>query len=445
MPRLLVSAAFGLVLLTPSCASPAAIEEQGDAEVSRPSEELGPLVVERVTAAVPWPRGVRYIDGQLYALARGVHRSAGGPQAHIEDHAGAIFLVDPDLAEPTLDGRPVGEAVRANGTIVAAPQEEPFRLWNRRMPATLDVRTDRPYCMLLWDAPSQNFFVCGYSGIDLPELPLFRKNASDSVHRYDLRSGQWHVVEAHDPDLVPVEELEVDVDSRYYPHHDPLTNPAPHGLVNGPCGAAIAGSYLYVGGKDNTALAQYDLRRIRRDPDAPPPEGRYVFEGSRGSVTLETARHGPIEINGTAAMTVHAGYLYVAFRTTSQVLRFALEEDGDLARPLRTEYIAQFARYDPKRRGSSANIYDMAFDAEGRLYVSPGYDGAVYRFWPDPERVYDAVRYAFEPYVDLESLVGARRSGNICFDDEDNLYICSGQQVLDDSEIRGVIYRVAKR
>ena len=45
--------------------------------------------------AVPWPRGVRYVDGKLYALARGAHRSAGGPQTDIDDLAGTIFVIDP--------------------------------------------------------------------------------------------------------------------------------------------------------------------------------------------------------------------------------------------------------------------------------------------------------------------------------------------------------------
>jgi len=87
----------------------------------------------------------------------------------------------------------------------------------------------------------------------------------------------------------------------------------------------------------------------------------------------------------------------------------------------------------------------MAFDAQGRIYVSPGYDGAVYRFVPDPERLYDARETAYEPYVDLEALVGAKKSGNICLDEDDNLYICSGQDVTPDTKMRGVIYRVRAR
>lgn len=412
---------------------------------SESAEELGPLEIHRVTAAVPWPRGVRYIDGKLYALARGVHRSAGGPQAEIEDLAGTLFVIDPSITEPALENPEVGNAVRNNAQVLAEPTDPPFRLWDQRMPATLDTLTDRPYCMLVWDEQSRNFFVCGYSGLDLPGDAKFRKNATDSIHRYDLRTERWYVVEAHDPSVVPEGGLGYDVSSEYYPHHDMRRNDPPHGLVNGPCGAVIAGRYLYVGAKDNTALAQYDLEAIRTDPDAPAPPSRYIFEGSKGSAYVKVRGAGRTEINGTAALAVHEGYLYVAFRTTSQILRFPLEEDGDVVRPLRAEYIAQFPRYDADKGGGSANIYDLDFDAEGRLYVSPGYDGAIYRFWPDPERIFDSTQADYAPYVDLTATVGAKSSGNICFDDEGNLYVCSGQKVLSDSTIRGVIYRISPR
>lgn len=420
-------------------------QDGGRSSDTTTSPSTGPVVLERITTAVPWPRGVRHIDGKLYALARGVHRSAGGPQASIEDLGGTIFRIDPKISEPATDGQPIGAAVRGNAEIVARPDGKIFHLWNRVMPATEDIHTDRPYCMLVYDAPSQNFFVCGYSGIDLAKAPKFRKNATDAVHRYDMRSGRWMRVEQHDPNVVPRSALRKDVSSIYYPHHDPATNAPPHGLVNGPCGAVVAGDYLYVGAKDNTALACYDLRQIRKDPNAPPPPGHYIFEGSRGHAEVQVAGMGTVQINGTCALTVHEGFLYVAFRTTSQILRFPLTADGQIKQPMVAELVAQFPRYDPVKGGGSANIYDMCFDKQGRLYVSPGYDGAIYRFRPDPEQVFRADEKKYTPYVDLKQLVGAKKSGNICFDDEDNLYICCGQKVLDDSKIRGVIYRVRRR
>lgn len=443
----LISAA--LFLFTNSCADLPEPRVDGGYPVEA-SEAALPVVavqreqLERITTAVPWPRGVRYIDGKLYALARGVHRSGEGPQADIEDLAGTIFVIDPSISEPVADGQPVGEAVRNNAKVLAAPTSPPFRIWNRQMPATKDLYTDRPYCMLVYDRASRNFFVCGYSGIDLPGKEKFRKNATDSIHRYDLRIGKWKIVEAHNPDVVPVAALGYHVDSTYYPHHDPKKNPPPHGLINGPCGATVAGKYIYVGAKDNTALAQYDLAEIRRNPEAPPPPARFIFDGTSGNAQVNVKGHGKMTVNGTCAVEAHGGFLYVAFRTTSQILRFPLREDGGLVEPLEAEYIAQFATYNPAKKGGSADIYDMTFDSEGNCYVSPGYDGAIYRFKPDPKRLYDSKK-GYEPYVDLQALAGAKKSGNICFDDDGNLYICSGQKVIAESKIRGVIYRVRPR
>jgi hypothetical protein len=421
--------------------------EQGSYNAPR-SAETQPATrerLQRITTAVPWPRGVRFVDGKLYALARGVHRSDGGPQAPVEDHAGAIFVVDPGVSEPAGRDKPVGEAVRRNGEILAAPTDPPFRIWDRRMPATRDTRADRPYAALVYDERSRNFFVSAYSGIDLPRAPGFRKNATDAVHRYDRRIGEWKPVEAHDPKAVPRQALNEDVDSRYYPHHDIDRNAPPHGLVNGPCGAVIAGRYLYVGAKDNSALAQYDLSTIREDPEAPPPPARYIFEGTEGAAYAQVEGRGRMKVKGTCAMAVHDRFLYVSFRTTSQILRFPLREDGSLEKPLEADYIAQFTRDDSDEKGGSANIYDMAFDEKGRLYVSPGYNGAIDRFTPDAEDLYDARAADYAPYIDLGPLVGAEKTGNICLDPAGNLYICSGRDLTPEDNTHGVLYRVRPR
>jgi hypothetical protein len=434
------------MLLAPACAWN--VEHGSGLRLAPAGPNPEPIVeatrLERVSTAVPWPRGVRYWNGKLLVLARGVHRSAGGPNPEIPDLAGHIFTVDPDVHEPVVKGKAPGEAVRKNATVLAVPTNPPFHLWNRELPSTSDTLTDRPYCMLVADEPSRNLFVCGYSGIDLPRPRKFRKNATDSILRYDLRNRKWHVVDQHDPGVVPKSELEKCVAPHYYPHHDPAENPPPHGLVNGPCGAVIAGHYLYVGAKDNTALAQYDLTEIRRNPDAPPPPARYIFHRSdwKDNVFVEVKGHGNTYVEGTCALAVRDGYLYVAFRTTSQILRFPLESDGDVVRPLTGELIALFTPYDPKKKGGSANIYDMTFDRRGRLYVSPGYDGSVYCFTPDPGRIYDARDGYATPYVDLMKLVGAKKSGNICFDPDGNLYICSGKKELPEGKVRGAIYRV---
>ncbi|MHC5024083.1 MAG: hypothetical protein ACYTGG_09240 [Planctomycetota bacterium] len=183
--------------------------------------------VERVSTLVPFPRGLAMVDGDLYVLCRGRVRSAGGVSAQIEDQAGTIYVVDPDISEPI--GRPrASEAVRTNGTILARPVSPPFRLWDRTAdPPQRDRLTDRPYCTLRWHEATQSFYLCAFSGIDKPRTPedpvAFRKNLTDAVLRYDRRTQEWHEVERH--------EIEAGAS---YPHHDPAHHPPPHGWLNGP-------------------------------------------------------------------------------------------------------------------------------------------------------------------------------------------------------------------
>ncbi len=435
LPPMLLLAALAFVPWPP----------QGPEEASA-EEGTGGLVLERITNAVPWPRGVRYVDGTLYALARGVHRSAGGPNPDIQDMAGTLFRVDPNVSEPVVKGEAPGDAVSTNGSVYAAASAPPFFLWDRRLPSTLDRRAQRPYCTLVYDEPSQNLFICGFSGIDLPKPHKFRKNSTDCVLRYDMNLERWLTVDVHNPLHVPEAEHKKVIDPKYYPHHDITKNPPPHGMINGACGAAIAGRYLYVGAKDNTALVQYDLDGIRKNPLAGAPPARFIFHrpSFEKNVFVQVKGHGNTYVEGTCAIGVHEGYLYVCFRTTSQILRFPLDGDGNVKQPLEAEYIAQFSRYTPKK-GGSANIYDIDFDSKGWLYVSPGYDGAVYRFKPEAGKVHDFTKGYNKPYIDLTELVGAKKSGNICFDPDDNLYICAGHKELPNSNIRGAIYRVRSK
>lgn len=403
---------------------------------------------ERITNIVPWPRGVRFVDGKLYAIARGPHRSAGGPHPDIDDKAGCIFEIDPSVSEQVVPGQPPGAAVVKNGKVIAVASEPPFQLWDRKLPNTDDTTADRPYAQLVYDKISQNFFFCGFSGVDLPKKQGgFRKNATDCILRYDMRMRRYFEVDRHNHLTVPKSELKKVVDPKYYPHHDVANNPPPHGLVNGACGADVVGDFLYVGAKDNTALVQYDLRPIRKNPLSGPPPGKYIFHRPSydRDVFVQVKGQGSVYVEGTSAVGAHDGWLYVCFRTTSQILRFSLTENGDLVRPLEAEQVAQFKRYDPKKKGGSANIYDIAFDSKGFAYVSPGYDGKIYRFKPVSGKVEDFTDGYADPYVDIEKLAGAKKTVNICFDAEDNLYISAGKQEIPNSNIRGVIYRYKAR
>jgi hypothetical protein len=441
MPNLRRLAPLGWALLVISCerASPPAAET---------------VVLERVSTAVPWPRGLAFVEGRLIALARGIHRSAGGPNPEIEDLAGHLFEIDPNVAEPVVKGQEAGGAVRKNGRVFAEPAEPPFHLWNRRLPSTNDTRTDRPYCAIGFDPESRNMFICAFSGIDRGGKDYagqsFRKNPTDGVFRYDLRTQKWHVVDAHRHDSVPEAELQPAIRNEFYPHHDPSKNPPPHGMANGPDDATVCGRFLYVAAKDNSALIQYDLDAIRSSPDAPPPPGRYIFRRAnpQDDPCVQVEGHDSMYVEGTCALAAHGGYLYVAFRTTSQILRFPITGDGDLVRPLQGQYIAQFDRYDPEKKGGSADIYDIGFNSRGELFVAASNTGAFWRIRPDPSRVFDGRTGTSEvPYVNLRELTDHpdAKVGDFTFDAEDNLYLCSGNKDVNEGNLRGTIYRVRKK
>ena len=148
-------------------------------------------------------------------------RNAGGVSAEVEDQAGTIYVVDPEIAEP-IDQDEVGQAVRNNGQILAAPTDPPFRLWDRTaVPPESDRETDRPYCTLRYHRPTHSFYICAFSGIDKPKRPgdpSFSKNLNDAILRYDLRTQRWHDVERHDLEAGGI-----------YPHHNPALFAPPHG------------------------------------------------------------------------------------------------------------------------------------------------------------------------------------------------------------------------
>jgi hypothetical protein len=407
--------------------------------------------LDRVTTVVPWPRGIVWHEGKLYVLARGVHRSAGGPQPDIPDMAGHIFEVDPNVYEPVVKGQPPGEAVMKNGKVFIEPTTPPFHIWNRQAPATNDMLTDQPYCRLMLDVPSKNFFVVCFAGIDLAsKSPTFRKNATDAVHRFNLTTRKWYVVEAHDETKVPAEDQGQWIPNDTFPHHDITKSKPPHGLVNGACGGTIVGKYLYITAKDNTALAQYDLDEIRRSPDAGPPKARYIFyrSGPKDDVFIQTRKHGNMYVEGTCGALAHAGHLYLTFRTTSQLIRVPIDKNGDVIRPVVAEYLAQFDPYDNVQYGGSADIFDIAVNSKGEIFVSCNAKGTAWRVRPDPSKVMDCTKETKEkPYVNLRKLTDHEKStcGNMCFDPQDNLYITTGNQDVKDTKVRGAVYRVTPR
>jgi len=405
-----------------------------------------PVRLERVTTAVPWPRGLVIVDGRLIALARGRHRNAGGIDPQVADLCGSLFEIDPSFAEEVIRSEQAGRAVRKNARVLTGPDPAKHRLFDPSLGEPIQATSiDRPYCTLAYDAASRNLFICGYSGVDLPGK-RFRKNASDSILRYDLRDEQWHVVEQHDPGSVPESELGYVVSNDYYPHHDPAANAAPHGFLNGPDGGLVVGRTFYAAGKDNHAVAAYDLTEIRRDPAAGPPAARIVLEKDvrvRLSGEVRT-----IEALGPSALEARDGWLYVGYRTSSIILRFAVTDDGELVQPIVGELVAVFEPWDSER-GRSGNLIDIAFNSRGELHAALANHGRIWNIGrPDPESVFDGVDVGDNPttnvpYVDLPALTGNPRSrcGNITFDEDDALYLCSGNYDSG-TELAGVVYRV---
>ena len=406
--------------------------------------------VVRVSSGVPWPRGIVKRDGKLLVVARGVHRTAGGPNPNIQDHAGSIFEVDPQIFEPLVTGQAPSDAVKNNARLVAAGDMPPFRLWTRSVPATSDTLTDRPYAGLLYDAASENLFVLCYSGIDLNDPPYFRKNATDAIHRYDLRTKRWYAFESHNPATVPVEQLGLTIPNDSYPHHDVTKNPAPHGMVNGPCGGWVVGDFLYAVGKENSSLVQYDLSEIRKNPDAAPPSGRYIFRrsGPTDDPYIKVKGKGMMYVEGPGAVVTHGKWMYVAFRTTCQVVRFPITANGDVIQPIEAEYLAQFDPFETREDGSYTNtpdFFDMRTDPHGRCFLSCNRQGSIWEIPTDGKAFLDARQgTTAKPYINLRQITAHEKStcGNFFIDTNGDFYICTGNKDIAEGLVRGTLYRV---
>lgn len=389
------------------------------------------------------------VDGKLVVLTRGRHRSDGGVSHELNDMAGQLVEIDPNVAEPVIHGRPAGHAVRSNGRVLALPTHPPFHAFDHSRPAEQDTLMDRPYCGLDYDPVSRNLIVCCYSGAELDGGKRFRKHATDALLRFDLRDARWRIVEQHDHSVVPAAAMGEVISNDYYPHHDPATNPPPHGWLNGPNGCAVAGDYLYAVGKDNHLVVRYDLAPVRQSPDAPPPDAVAVL-GPRVAMRLPGGEVRDIEVLGACAVAARDGYLYIAYRTSSVVIRLPIADNGAILPGRPAELIAVFEPFNAQA-GRSADIFDIELNSKGDLFVSAAREGRIWRLTPDPDRPFygndqTPKPTSAPPFVDLAKLLGKKAScGNILIDDQDRLYICTRSDDIGDSELKGTIYRVDAR
>lgn len=433
--------------LTALLCSLAAIHTIGCAQnrVAPPMHHQSPpptLNLERISTAVPFPRGLALVDGELYALARGRVRGAGGVTRAVNDRAGTLFRINTNIAEPLTPGVAPGDPpppIRTNATVVAEPSAPPFYLWNRdATPPESDRLTDRPYCTLRFDPASKNLFICAFSGIDMPRRPhrrSFSKNLTDAILRYDLRTHTWHEVERHDH-----------MAGGTYPHHDTRYFPPPHGFLNGPDNLAIVGHWLYAVAKDNNTLARYDLQPIRKAPNAPAPPATVALRRTIQIRNPDSAnRTRTLQLFGHSMLAVRDQWLYLGYRTSSVIIRLPLANDGTLAQPVVGELLARFDPYDPQT-GKSANITDMRFDSHGRLYVVSAKPSRIYRFTPDPKRVFDARNGHATPWADLAALTANphMKSENLLIDAHDRVYVTSGDGYTYQAGAAGTIYRITE-
>lgn len=396
------------------------------------SVEAGVTVrdVERVTTKAPYPRGLVMLDGELLVLCRGRVRGSGGVTAAIDDQAGTIYRVDPRVSEP-VTATQVSAAVRNNGSVLARPTAPPFRLWDRAsLPPEADRDTDRPYCTLRYDAGTKSLYICGFSGVDLQRTATdpvaFSKNLTDAVLRYDLRTERWYEVERHAQRA-----------GGTYPHHDVRYHAPPHGWLNGPDNLLPLGRGLYAVAKDNNLLVRYDLSALATDPEAGPPPSMKVL-----GKEVPLASGGVATLYGHSALAYHDGWLYVGTRTSSVIFRLRLDEQFLPVQPLAAEIVARFAPYDPQT-GKSANITDMGFDDQGRLYVVAAKPSRVHRFLPDPENPYDGRSGQATPWADLAALTRnpAMKSENVLYHDG-WIYVTAGDGYGYQKGAEGTVYRV---
>ena len=378
--------------------------------------------VRRVSSVVPFPRGLVLKDDGLYALARGRVRDSGGVNVGLDDRAGSLWKLDATVASP-LDQ--LGGAA-TNGEVFAEPTSPPFKLLDRSLPRALDDRaTDRPYCGLRWHEASKSFYLCAFSGIDIgasdpaaAEAGSFRKNYTDAVLRYDTRTKQWSEVARHDA-----------ADATDY-----------DGQPKGPDNLLVVGDALIVCAKDNSKLLAYDLTPYVADPHAAPPVGREIL-GEH--VTVDGVDR---NVLGESGLAYRDGWLYVSFRTTSEVIRLPVTDDAPASFAVdkdRAQYLAQFDPFVRESKKPSANLTDIDVGPDGDVYVISAHPARVYRFTPRDGKTFDFQTDGGEkPWCDLAAITGnpSMKSENLIVADDGRVFVTSGDAYGHDAGLGGAVY-----
>ncbi|MEM9074124.1 MAG: hypothetical protein AAGE52_36870 [Myxococcota bacterium] len=402
-------------------------------------------VLQRLTTAVPYPRGLVFRPRtaaqppRLIVLARGRPRGKGGPDP-ANDSAGTLYDVDPYPNRIEFAGQsPLSAEISGNGRPMAHPASPPFRLIDSTAtPFTDDIETDRPYAGLVADEVG-NFYVGCFSGIDigarhqqgqLVHGALFRKNATDAVHRYDSRDATWYSL-VDQPTTVPLQTRR-QVPTAPGWQSVPMPNQFyPDGWLNGPDGLCVHNTTLYVVAKDNHSLVKYDIGPVFGGVTPHQPTGELVRKGSN-------APNDFFDSPSAIAVTTHGNddWIYVSFRATTKngVYRWRLDANGMLVG--NGEHVAQFP--------NGSQLIDMCFDSAGRLYVSAASGkartgrrstGAVWRLTPRGA--------LFVGTQDNIHVALPAKCSNITVDDQDQLLVCCNEDESGSTQPwSGAIYRV---
>jgi hypothetical protein len=109
---------------------------------------------------------------------------------------------------------------------------------------------------------------------------------------------------------------------------------------------------------------------------------------------------------------------------------------------MRAQLVGRFAPYDPTT-GKTPDLTDMDMDDKGRLYIVSAQPSRVFRFTPDPQRIYDATDAAAQPWADLAAATDNPRmkSENVLVHDG-WAYVTSGDGYGYQKGADGTIYRV---
>ena len=145
---------------------------------------------------------------------------------------------------------------------------------------------------------------------------------------------------------------------------------------------------------------------------------------------------------GQSALGFHESWLYVGYRTTSEIIRIQLNDKNVPIEPIVAHIVARFDPFDPVTL-DSANLTDLDIDEAGHVYVVSAQPSRVYRFTPSSSHVFDARDGRQSPWADLALITGnpTMKSENVLYH-QGWLYVTSGDGYDYQDGAHGTVYRI---